>query len=129
MIVWIWVAVFSGILALYVKKKFSYFKEKGVNYVPHGDAIKMTFKMFTKQVHMVNSIELPYHAFSNDRYIYIKYIFKYLHIFKNIVRLLLIVNLRKFVCNFDTTLHFVRVVLSLTLVLECSELISRWFER
>lgn len=69
MLFWIWLGVIISILWLWMRKKFSYFKEMGVKNLPTVPILGNWGKVVTKREHVTTFLDRCYYSFPTERYV------------------------------------------------------------
>ncbi|GBP26416.1 hypothetical protein EVAR_75548_1 [Eumeta japonica] len=67
MYLYIWLGVLFAVLWLYFRKTYSYFKHRGVNYLPPVPVLGNMARTILKMEHMVEGLNRLYFAFPDDR--------------------------------------------------------------
>lgn len=69
MLVWIWFAVAFAVGYFWLKKRYAFFKDKGIKHYPVVPIFGNMYRQLTRQEHMSSVVDTIYHAFPNDRFI------------------------------------------------------------
>ncbi|GBP26422.1 Cytochrome P450 9e2 [Eumeta japonica] len=69
MYLYIWLGVLLAVLWLYFRKTYSYFKHRGVNYLPPVPVLGNMARTILKMEHMVEGLNRLYFSFPDDRFV------------------------------------------------------------